>query len=65
MYAAHAVATLRAVCEILGLSWPPRIAIGYTAINLDTTLPGTLDRGMVWNAGYALGRAVGRIFGRR
>ena len=63
MCTVHAVAVLSSVCKILGLAWPPSIAVAYMTKELDMTLPGTLDRGSAWSIGFTVGRAVGGLLG--
>ena len=60
-YPAQAVAILQLVCDILAMSWPPQMTLAYVDPNVDSSLPGTLDRGATWRAGRAVGRIASHI----
>ncbi len=53
---------IRSIASALRLSWPCRIAIGYALGSENPHLPGQLVyRDTYRNAGYRLGRAVGKL----
>ncbi len=55
------VSILRLVCESLGIAWPQQLAVGYTATELNRSLPGRLtSNDLGWRAAHAAGRAIGK-----
>lgn len=63
LYPAAVVAALRKVWDILGRQWPPTIEFIYPLAHVRESLPGTLEHGLGWKVGYALGRVAGRVVG--
>ena len=58
----NGVNVLRSVAEILDLSWPCQMAIGYALGLEDHHLPGEIvSRDPLRNAGYQLGKSVGKL----
>ena len=58
----NGVNVLRSVAEILDLSWPCQMAIGYALGSEDHHLPGEIVyRDPLRNAGYQLGKSVGKL----
>ena len=64
-YPAKAVHVLQAMCQIAERPWPVEFSIYYENHKMTNLLPGTPDRGRAGNAGYLLGRAVGKIMRRQ
>jgi hypothetical protein len=60
-YPAQAVHILQVISGVLECPWPLELSIVYEAVEVNTSLPGVMDRGKAGNLGYSLGKMIGRI----